>query len=74
MATLADALERASYAPSGTIAAGDHDALADAAAASSAALLRNAPVARRILAVIAPRSLVMRPGSAFAGAGTHARA
>ena len=73
LAVLVEAVERASYAPSGTVASAAPETLADAAAASASALLRSAPVPRRVLAVATPRSLVMRPGSAFAGAGARAR-
>ena len=73
LAVLVEAVERASYAPSGTVASAAPETLADAAAASASELLGSAPIARRILAVATPRSLVMRPGSAFAGAGARAR-
>ncbi|MDZ8200037.1 DUF3488 and transglutaminase-like domain-containing protein [Microbacterium sp. SSW1-59] len=74
MATLADAVERASYAPDGVVPTADADALADAAAEAAATLVRTAPIARRILAIAAPRSLIVRPGSSFAGAGARGRA
>lgn len=64
IAVLVDAIERASYA--GEAATGPAPELADALAAVRAALRRGAGPARRILAVIAPRSLVIRPGSAYA--------
>jgi transglutaminase-like putative cysteine protease len=74
VAVLLTAIERASYAPS----AGGRDfwlgdAAGDAATTVRAALLAAAPPSRRVLAVIAPRSLIVRPGSVYAG-GTAAKA
>jgi transglutaminase-like putative cysteine protease len=71
--TLVVAIERASYAPSGGRDYWLGDAATDAAAAVRAQLLAGAPVARRILAVIAPRSLIVRPGSVYAGGAPATR-
>ena len=49
------------------LAAGWADAAADAAGAVRAALLASVPPSRRILALLAPRSLIIRPGSVYAG-------
>lgn len=71
--TLVDAIERASYAP---VAGRDYwlgDASADAAASVCSQLLASAPAARRILAVVAPRSLIVRPGSVYAGGAPATR-
>ncbi|WP_374315791.1 transglutaminaseTgpA domain-containing protein [Microbacterium sp.] len=73
METLVAAIERASYAPSGTRDFWLGDAATDAAATVRAELLAGAPVARRILAVIAPRSLIVRPGSVYAGGAPATR-
>ncbi|CAI9387663.1 DUF3488 and transglutaminase-like domain-containing protein [Microbacterium sp. T2.11-28] len=56
-------IERASYSRDGLGAA----ALADDAEAARAAMLAAATPAARAMAVLLPRSLVVRPGSAFAG-------
>lgn len=68
MDTLARAIERASYAPPRVRDYWHGDEVADAAASARAALLAAAPPARRALALAAPRSLVVRPGSAYATA------
>lgn len=73
MYTLADAIERASYAPSGGRDYWMGDAATDAAASVRAELLAAASPARRILAVIAPRSLIVRPGSIYAGGAPATR-
>ncbi|WP_214466311.1 transglutaminase family protein [Microbacterium flavescens] len=73
MYTLTTAIERASYAPSGGRDYWMGDAAMDAATAVRAQLLAAAPPARRILAVIAPRSLIVRPGSVYAGAAPATR-
>lgn len=73
MYTLADAIERASYAPSGGRDYWIGDSATDAAASVRSQLLAGAPVARRILAVIAPRSLIIRPGSVYAGGAPTTR-
>ncbi len=72
---LVGAIERASYAPDRIAGYWHGDGVADAATAVRAEILGTAPPARRILAVIAPRSLIVRPGSTYAGsAGARARA
>ena len=73
METLVAAIERASYAPTGGRDYWLGDAATDAAAAVRAQLIAAAPVARRILAVIAPRSLIVRPGSVYAGGAPATR-
>ncbi|MFB8145506.1 transglutaminaseTgpA domain-containing protein [Microbacterium sp. NPDC056003] len=73
MYTLAVAIERASYAPAGGRDYWMGDAAMDAATAVRAQLLAAAPPARRILAVIAPRSLIVRPGSVYAGGAPATR-
>lgn len=73
MFTLAEAIERASYAPTAGRDYWIGDAAADAAASVRSQLLAAAPPARRILAVIAPRSLIVRPGSVYAGAAPTTR-
>lgn len=72
---LTRAIERASYAPTRVAEYWHGDDVTDAAAAVRTALMRSASPARRVLAVIAPRSLVIRPGSVYAaGAGSRVRA
>ncbi len=74
---LVSAIERASYAPAGFIAAGrtrSDPSPAEAATTIRTALQASAPAPRRVLAAFAPRSLLIRPGSAAAGAGTTSRA
>ncbi|TQJ31340.1 DUF3488 and transglutaminase-like domain-containing protein [Microbacterium sp. SLBN-146] len=72
MDTLVAAIERASYAPPRVAEFWHGDDVTDAAIAVRASLRDSAPPARRILAVLAPRSLVVRPGSVYA-AGARAR-
>ena len=67
---LVSAIERASYAPHNMAAA--DGTMADAAAAVRAGLLADVSSARRARAVLIPRSLVVRPGSLYAGAGARA--
>jgi transglutaminase-like putative cysteine protease len=75
MEALVRAIERASYAPSRVASFWQGDDVADAATAASASLRASASPARRVLAVVAPRSLIVRPGSTYAaGAGATARA
>ena len=69
---LVSAIERASYSPDGRAAPGH--SLADAAAAVRTGLFAELPSAKRALAVFIPRSLVIRPGSVYAGAGARATA
>lgn len=73
MYTLADAIERASYAPGGGRDYWVGDAATDAAASIRSELMAAASPARRILAVIAPRSLIVRPGSIYAGSAPATR-
>ncbi|WP_439591883.1 transglutaminaseTgpA domain-containing protein [Microbacterium sp.] len=75
LGVLVRAIERASYASSAVAGYWHGNDVADAAAAVRAELMRTAPPARRVLAVIAPRSLIIRPGSVYAGgAGARVRA
>jgi transglutaminase-like putative cysteine protease len=68
------AIERVSYSRAGTRSYWVGDASADAAASVRAALLASVPPARRLLALLAPRSLVIRPGSVYAdGAAVKVR-
>ena len=62
------AIERVSYSRAGTRSYWMGDEAAEAAAAVRMALLASVPPARRILALLAPRSLIIRPGSVYAGA------
>lgn len=66
MNTVLLAIERASYSRAGTRSYWMGDAAADAAGSVRAALLASVPPSRRILALLAPRSLVIRPGSVYA--------
>jgi transglutaminase-like putative cysteine protease len=72
MGVLTAAIERASYAPGGRHGFGQGEAMARAAGDVRAALLANADPARRILALLVPRSLIVRPGSLYAGTGRGA--
>jgi transglutaminase-like putative cysteine protease len=74
MSLLISAIERASYAPGGRHAFWQGDAMADAATAVRAAMLSSVPTARRLLALFVPRSLIVRPGSVYAGSGATTRA
>nr|WP_246414695.1 DUF3488 and transglutaminase-like domain-containing protein [Microbacterium thalassium] len=67
MGQLVNAIERAAYAPS-RAQYWEGDVLPGAAIAVRAALMAQVPVSRRALAVIAPRSLIVRPGTAYAAA------
>ncbi|WP_341997624.1 DUF3488 and transglutaminase-like domain-containing protein [Microbacterium sp. LWH7-1.2] len=67
MNTVLLAIERASYSRAGVRSFWMGDAAADAAASVRISLLASVPPSRRILALIAPRSLVIRPGSVYAG-------
>ncbi|GAA5207242.1 transglutaminaseTgpA domain-containing protein [Microbacterium kyungheense] len=67
MNTVLIAIERVSYSRAGTRSYWMGDAAADAATAVRAALLASVPPSRRIVAILAPRSLVIRPGSVYAG-------
>ena len=69
MNTVLLAIERASYSRAGARSYWMGDAAADAAGSVRIALLASVPPPRRILALLAPRSLVIRPGSVYAGTG-----
>lgn len=73
MATLTAAIERASYAPGRVRDYRVGEAAADAASSVRAQLLASAPPSRRILATVMPRSLIVRPGSVYAGAAPATR-
>ncbi|MET0861684.1 MAG: DUF3488 and transglutaminase-like domain-containing protein [Microbacterium sp.] len=73
MSLLISSIERASYAPGGKHAFWQGDAMADAATAVRAQMLGFVELPRRILALLVPRSLIVRPGSVYAGSGTTAR-
>jgi transglutaminase-like putative cysteine protease len=72
MSLLISAIERASYAPGGKHAFWQGDAMADAAVTARAAMLSFVDPPRRVLALFVPRSLIVRPGSAYAGSGAAA--
>lgn len=74
MNLLVIAIERASYAPDGKHSFWQGDAIADAATLVRTELMSAVAAPRRILALIAPRSLIIRPGSVYAGSGATARA
>lgn len=67
LAVLVAAIERASYAEAGVDASAG-TALRDAVDAASASLRAGASHLRRAVAFVLPRSLVVRPGSAYADA------
>ncbi|WP_349428255.1 DUF3488 and transglutaminase-like domain-containing protein [Microbacterium sp. LWS13-1.2] len=67
MDTVVLAIERASYSRAGNRSQWMGDAAADAAGSVRVALLASVPPSRRILALLAPRSLIIRPGSVYAG-------
>ncbi|MEI3867448.1 DUF3488 and transglutaminase-like domain-containing protein [Microbacterium sp. CCNWLW134] len=69
MGVLIRAIERASYAPGGRHGFGQGEATAAAASEVRAEVLAAAQPARRLLALVVPRSLIIRPGSLYAGAG-----
>lgn len=64
---LVGGIERASYAPRGTRQFAHGPALAAAVGHARTELLGAVGTARRLLALVAPRSLVVRPGSVYAG-------
>ena len=74
MSQLISAIERTSYAPGGRHAYGQGGAMADAAIAVRAAMLASVDSPRRLLALLVPRSLIVRPGSDYAASGANARA
>jgi transglutaminase-like putative cysteine protease len=67
MATLVGAIERASYSSAGARDFGQGERIADAANQASAGLRAAAPASRRVLSTFVPRSLLVRPGSVYAG-------
>ncbi|MEU1970934.1 DUF3488 and transglutaminase-like domain-containing protein [Microbacterium sp. NPDC019599] len=67
---LVSAIERASYAAG---RGGVDPGMADAAAAVRSALFGHVSSGRRARGVLIPRSLVIRPGSVYAGDGTRVR-
>jgi transglutaminase-like putative cysteine protease len=69
MTVLIGGIERASYAPGGRHGFWQGAEMADAATAVRAAMLAAVDRPRRVLALLAPRSLFVRPGSAYAGSG-----
>ncbi len=71
--TLLIAIETASYAPRRTRGFLESDEVTDAALAVRGALMSGAPTSRRLLAIVAPRSLIVRPGSAYATGMARAR-
>ena len=76
VSALVSAVERASYAPAGYSSPGrvrGDRSLDDALTAVTAGLREHAAPLRRSLAVLVPRSLLIRPGSAAAGAGEGSR-
>jgi transglutaminase-like putative cysteine protease len=73
MAVLVRAIERASYAPVHRLDPERGDEMADAAASVRAQLLASVGAAQRVLAAVAPRSLIVRPGSVYAGAAAEPR-
>ncbi|MEV8272159.1 DUF3488 and transglutaminase-like domain-containing protein [Microbacterium sp. NPDC077184] len=66
--TLATEMERASYAPPGSLDPGSGEVALAAAEDVRRAVRAGASPARRVLAALVPRSLVVRPGSAYATA------
>ncbi|SFS16222.1 Transglutaminase-like superfamily protein [Microbacterium sp. cf046] len=74
MSLLISAIERASYAPGGKHAFWQGDAIADAAITVRGAMLAAVDTPRRLLALLVPRSLIVRPGSVYAGSGATTRA
>lgn len=69
MLLLVGAIERASYAAGGAHSFWQGEAMADAAAAVRSSMLTAVDRPRRILALFVPRSLIVRPGSVYAGSG-----
>jgi transglutaminase-like putative cysteine protease len=66
MNTLLIAIEKASYSPVRSRDSLTSEIVTDAAIEVRNAIMRNAPRSRRLLAVLAPRSLMVRPGSLYA--------
>ncbi|WP_029146424.1 transglutaminaseTgpA domain-containing protein [Microbacterium luticocti] len=72
-AALVTAVESAAYAPGGADAAAAHARdIAEAARAVCAGLYLAVSTGRRMRALLFPRSLIVRPGSAYARAGASA--
>jgi hypothetical protein len=67
MGELVRAIERASYAQYGTRDFGSAERVTDAATAVRASLMASVTPSRRVLGILAPRSLIVRPGSVYAG-------
>jgi transglutaminase-like putative cysteine protease/multidrug transporter EmrE-like cation transporter len=67
MGELVRAIERASYARYGTRDFGSAERVTDAATAVRGALMGSVAPSRRVLGIVAPRSLIVRPGSVYAG-------
>lgn len=67
MNTVLLAIERASYSRAGIRSSWMGDAAATAAAGVRRSLLAAVPPSRRLLALALPRSVVIRPGSVYAG-------
>ncbi len=74
MGLLISAIERASYGPGGKHGFWQGAAIADAATTVAARMLASVDAPRRLLALLVPRSLIVRPGSAYAGSGAPVRA
>ncbi|QIG39933.1 transglutaminase domain-containing protein [Microbacterium sp. 4R-513] len=70
---LVRAIERASYAQGGKHRLWETTPMSDAAAAVRTALFASATQGRRVVAIVAPKSLVIRPGSVYAGTGARGR-
>ncbi|KRA24194.1 hypothetical protein ASD65_06990 [Microbacterium sp. Root61] len=74
MSLLIGGIERASYAAGGRHGFWQGAEMADAATAVRAGMLAAVDRSRRILALAAPRSLIVRPGSVYAGSGRGSQA
>jgi transglutaminase-like putative cysteine protease len=73
MSRLISAIEQTSYAPGGRHAHEQDGVITDAAIAVRAAMLASVDSPRRLLALLVPRSLIVRPGSDYAASGANAR-
>ncbi|MDE0546034.1 DUF3488 and transglutaminase-like domain-containing protein [Microbacterium sp. C7(2022)] len=71
MNALVRAIESASYSRAAGRGFENGETLATASSDVCTALVRAVPVSRRILAVVVPRSLLIRPGSVYAGAAAE---
>ena len=74
MGQLISAIERTSYAPGGAHSHARGWSMADAAIAVRGAMLASVNSPRRLVALLVPRSLIVRPGSHYAASGANARA